>query len=119
MSRRDFGKDQRGLVLTEYLILLGLLVGAAVISVLSIGDTLGTAWRSWDGFYGLLEATDAGGGGAGSAPAGSAPSGTGDGGAGDGGAEPVTAGSGKTSRLPCENGILHGKAERSHCGGKH
>lgn len=109
MSRRDFGKDQHGLVLTEYLILLGLLVGAAVISVFSIGDTFALSWQSWDGFYSLLDASGAGGSGPATAVAG----------AGDGATEPVTEGSDKVSRLPCENGILHGKAEHSHCGGRH
>ena len=42
-----FSKDEDGLALTEYLILLGLLTGAVIAAVLLFGTTLGTNWSSW------------------------------------------------------------------------
>lgn len=42
-----FTRDEDGLALTEYLILLGLLVGGVVAAVLLIGEDLSTAWDSW------------------------------------------------------------------------
>lgn len=43
----SFMKDEEGLALTEYLILLGLLTGSVVVAVIAIGGDLSTAWGSW------------------------------------------------------------------------
>jgi pilus assembly protein Flp/PilA len=44
---RRFGKDDSGLALTEYLILLGLLTAAVIAAVLLFGTELGTSWGTW------------------------------------------------------------------------
>jgi pilus assembly protein Flp/PilA len=48
---QSFRKEEDGLALTEYLILLGLLVGAVIASVLLIGTELSGAWESWAEFF--------------------------------------------------------------------
>lgn len=47
----SFRKEEDGLALTEYLILLGLLAGAVLVSVLAIGGELGGAWASWSTWF--------------------------------------------------------------------
>ena len=47
----DFAKDEEGLALTEYLILLGLLTGGVIIAVLAIGGSLNTAWTGWADWF--------------------------------------------------------------------
>ena len=44
---QSFRKEEDGLALTEYLILLGLLVGGVILSVLAFGGGLNTAWTGW------------------------------------------------------------------------
>lgn len=44
---RAFAREEDGVALTEYLILLGLLVGGVVVSVGLIGTELNTSWGSW------------------------------------------------------------------------
>ncbi|WP_087004196.1 hypothetical protein [Rhizobium sullae] len=46
-SVRAFAREEDGVALTEYLILLGLLVGGVVASIVLIGGQLNTAWGSW------------------------------------------------------------------------
>lgn len=48
---RAFAREEEGVALTEYLILLALLVGGAVASVTLIGQDLGTAWSSWKTWF--------------------------------------------------------------------
>jgi pilus assembly protein Flp/PilA len=48
---KTFRKEEDGLALTEYLILLGLLVGGVILSVLTIGGELTTAWGDWATFF--------------------------------------------------------------------
>jgi pilus assembly protein Flp/PilA len=48
---QSFRKEEDGLALTEYLILLALLTGAVIGSVLLIGGNLGDAWLSWSEFF--------------------------------------------------------------------
>lgn len=48
---RRFRKDEEGLALTEYLILLGLLTGAVILAVIAFGDGLGTAWQAWGTWF--------------------------------------------------------------------
>lgn len=47
----DFVKDEQGLALTEYLILLGLLTAGVIISVLAIGEDLAFAWKGWETWF--------------------------------------------------------------------
>ena len=42
-----FRKDESGLALTEYLILLGLLTAAVIAAVLLFGGNLAGAWDAW------------------------------------------------------------------------
>ena len=44
---QSFRKDEDGLALTEYLILLGLLTGAVIGAVIAFGGGLSTAWGDW------------------------------------------------------------------------
>ena len=46
-SVRAFAREEDGVALTEYLILLGILVGGVVASVVLIGGDLNAAWASW------------------------------------------------------------------------
>ncbi|WP_083846178.1 hypothetical protein [Sinorhizobium sojae] len=48
---RAFAREEDGVALTEYLILLGLLVGGVVGTVIIAGGNLNTAWASWGGFW--------------------------------------------------------------------
>lgn len=47
----DFVKDEEGLALTEYLILLGLLTAGVIAAVLTIGAELASAWGSWADWF--------------------------------------------------------------------
>lgn len=47
----DFVKNEDGLALTEYLILLGLLTAGVIAAVLSIGGSLQTAWQGWASWF--------------------------------------------------------------------
>lgn len=42
-----FRKEEDGLALTEYLILLGLLTTVVIAAVTLFGGNLGTAWNGW------------------------------------------------------------------------
>jgi pilus assembly protein Flp/PilA len=46
-----FGREEDGVALTEYLILLGLLVGGVVLTVQLAGNNLEGAWNSWSTFW--------------------------------------------------------------------
>lgn len=48
---RAFAADEEGIALTEYLILLGLLVGGVIATVGLAGDSLEGAWTSWSTFW--------------------------------------------------------------------
>jgi pilus assembly protein Flp/PilA len=48
---QSFRRDEDGLALTEYLILLGLLVGASIAAISLIGEDLGLAWDAWVDFF--------------------------------------------------------------------
>ncbi|MDF1707196.1 MAG: hypothetical protein V7698_11810 [Paracoccaceae bacterium] len=45
---QSFRKEEDGLALTEYLILLGLLTGTVILAVLGFGTQLGTNWAAWE-----------------------------------------------------------------------
>ncbi|MCA1443410.1 hypothetical protein I6F07_24945 [Ensifer sp. IC4062] len=48
---RAFAREEDGVALTEYLILLGLLTGGVIASVLAIGGDLSDAWGTWEDFF--------------------------------------------------------------------
>lgn len=49
---RDFIDDERGLALTEYLILLGLVTGSVLVAILIIGATIDGVWSTWVSWFG-------------------------------------------------------------------
>ena len=51
----QFSKEEDGLALTEYLILLGLLTGAVITAVLLFGGNLGLQWGGWAAWIGNNE----------------------------------------------------------------
>jgi len=48
---RAFSREEDGVALTEYLILLGLLVGGVIASVGTIGTQLDTYWGEWATYF--------------------------------------------------------------------
>lgn len=52
-----FAREEDGIALTEYLILLGLLTGGVIVSVLAIGGNLNTAWDGWSDWFTANEGT--------------------------------------------------------------
>lgn len=52
---RAFAQEEDGVALSEYLILLGLLVGGLIAAVSTAGDNLETAWTNWGGFFLTLD----------------------------------------------------------------
>lgn len=48
-------EEEDGVALSEYLILLGLLVGGVIAAVLLFGTNLGTAWGAWAAWIGLAD----------------------------------------------------------------
>jgi pilus assembly protein Flp/PilA len=53
---RAFAREEDGIALTEYLILLGLLVGGVILAVSTAGGNLSGAWDSWGTFFTSVEA---------------------------------------------------------------
>lgn len=47
---KAFRKEEDGLALTEYLVLLGLLVGGVIAAVTAFGTNLDTVWTAWSGW---------------------------------------------------------------------
>lgn len=92
ISRREFRHEDRGLALTEYLLLIGLLLALVLTSAYTFGLSLGTAWSGWGNFYDSTEEAAAT-------------------------AEAVASGKPARSGRPCQNGIDNGNAEVSNCGG--
>ena len=45
-----FRKEEDGLALTEYLVLLGLLVAGVIAAVVAFGQGLSGAWEAWAGW---------------------------------------------------------------------
>ena len=52
-----FGREEDGVALTEYLILLALLVGGVIVAVQLAGDSLEGAWNAWGTFWDGLTPT--------------------------------------------------------------
>ena len=51
---RRFQDEDEGVALSEYLVLLGLLVGGVIGAVLLFGTQLGLAWTAWANWVGSL-----------------------------------------------------------------
>ena len=49
-----FGREDDGVALTEYLILLGLLIGGLITAVLIAGNSLEAAWAAWGTWWATL-----------------------------------------------------------------
>ena len=47
-----FSRDEDGLALTEYLILLGLLIGGVIAAVTLFGGNLSDTWGAWANYFG-------------------------------------------------------------------
>lgn len=47
---QSFRKEEDGLALTEYLVVLGLLVGGTIIAVTLFGSNLSAVWNNWAGW---------------------------------------------------------------------
>lgn len=47
-----FKKEEDGVALTEYLVLLGLLTAALIAAIIAFGGSLTTAWTSWTTWMG-------------------------------------------------------------------
>ena len=54
MPKRSFSRNEDGLALTEYLMLLGLLSGLVMFSVGIIGNSRSSSWWGWSSFYASL-----------------------------------------------------------------
>ena len=52
---KKFVKEEDGVALTEYLILLGILVGGVIAAVGLAGENLSTAWNGWSAFFLTLD----------------------------------------------------------------
>ncbi len=48
---RAFAREEDGVALSEYLVLLGLLVGGVILAVTTAGQNLATAWNGWGAFF--------------------------------------------------------------------
>ena len=48
---RAFAREEDGIALSEYLVLLGLLVAALIAAVITVGGNLATAWLSWGTWF--------------------------------------------------------------------
>lgn len=51
MAKR-FRRDEKGIALTEYLVLLGLLVAGVIAAVLLFGTALSDVWTGWADWIG-------------------------------------------------------------------
>lgn len=52
-----FSRDEDGLALTEYLILLGLLIGGVIVAVTLFGTNLSNSWGLWANYFGSANIT--------------------------------------------------------------
>ncbi|MBB2671324.1 hypothetical protein [Rhizobium sp. H4] len=50
-SVRAFAREEDGVALTEYLILLALLVGGVITAVTLAGTNLANVWTAWAGWF--------------------------------------------------------------------
>ncbi|CAN7343928.1 hypothetical protein LJR255_001949 [Pararhizobium sp. LjRoot255] len=48
---RAFAREEDGVALTEYLILLALLIGGVITAVTLAGDNLAAVWNAWAGWF--------------------------------------------------------------------
>ena len=50
-SIRAFAVEEDGIALTEYLVLLGLLIAGVITAVTNAGGGLSAAWGKWETFW--------------------------------------------------------------------
>ncbi|MCT7374647.1 hypothetical protein [Chelativorans salis] len=55
-----FAREEDGIALSEYLVLLGLLVGGVIAAVTAVGGNLSSAWTSWGTWFGTELSAPAG-----------------------------------------------------------
>lgn len=55
---RAFRREEDGVALTEYLVLLALLLAGVVVAVGAAGESLTGAWENWEDWWGTLPAPD-------------------------------------------------------------
>ena len=48
---RAFAREEDGIALTEYLVLLGFFTAAVLVAVGTVGDNLATAWGTWGTWF--------------------------------------------------------------------
>ena len=48
---KAFSREEDGVALTEYLMLLGLLIAGVIVAVQTAGGNLASAWDSWGSFW--------------------------------------------------------------------
>lgn len=48
---RSFAAEEDGVALTEYLVLLGILIGGVIVAVTTASTNLASAWSSWGTFW--------------------------------------------------------------------
>jgi pilus assembly protein Flp/PilA len=51
---RAFAHEEDGVALSEYLMLLALLIGGVLLFITTAGTNLGEAWNSWAGWFNKL-----------------------------------------------------------------
>jgi len=53
---RAFAAEEDGAALTEYIVLLGILVGGVIAAVTLFGTNLNTVWQTWATWIGTVPA---------------------------------------------------------------
>ena len=48
---RAFRREEDGIALTEYLVLLGILLAGVIVAVAAASENLAEAWESWGTFW--------------------------------------------------------------------
>ena len=56
---RAFSAEESGAALTEYIVLLGILVGGVIVAVTAFGSGLNTVWSSWGVWIGSVPSAPA------------------------------------------------------------
>ncbi|WP_428670088.1 Flp family type IVb pilin [Roseibium sp.] len=56
---KSFAREEDGVALTEYLVLLGLLLAGVIVTVGLAGTSLNNAWANWQSFWDGIPAPSA------------------------------------------------------------
>lgn len=46
--------NEEGVALTEYLVLLAILLGGTLLAIAAVSQNISNAWNSWGGYYVVL-----------------------------------------------------------------